>query len=306
MVGSVAISVFLIGISINTFLTIVWGLKFSKFAVRSFVAINWIFSFALAFVGVGVNMRTPSDNEERFYARSIGLCWINHRYDLSFGLWLQNFWLILAIVITVVCYAWIFVTLLRNKQSSRHMPPKPRKHGSRELSGHHPAFLIYPAIYIITTAPITLVGFLSDSGNLKISTRYFFLVSGMSSLAGLLDAVLWSTTILMSSSKELKEVGLDTYQFIRTPSRVYGNIVWVEGAAQSQSDNDRSHGERPWWGFHRAMKSPLGPSSHCISNDDNTEGIYMDTITTVQVEHQKPTQSAGCSFSKVPDAHHRL
>lgn len=46
--GALSISVFLIGIALNTYLTIVWGVKFSRLAVRSIVIFNWVFSFALS------------------------------------------------------------------------------------------------------------------------------------------------------------------------------------------------------------------------------------------------------------------
>lgn len=46
--GALSISVFLIGISLNTYLTIVWGVKLSRLAVRSMVIFNWVFSFTLA------------------------------------------------------------------------------------------------------------------------------------------------------------------------------------------------------------------------------------------------------------------
>lgn len=46
--GGVSISTFVMGISLNTYLTIVWGLKLSRRAVLSVVAIGWLFSFVLA------------------------------------------------------------------------------------------------------------------------------------------------------------------------------------------------------------------------------------------------------------------
>lgn len=46
--GALSVSVFLIGIALNTYLTIVWGVKLSRLAVRSMVIFNWVFSFTLA------------------------------------------------------------------------------------------------------------------------------------------------------------------------------------------------------------------------------------------------------------------
>lgn len=311
MVGSVSISVFLIAISINTFLTIVWGFKLSRTAVRSLVAFNWFFSFSLAFAGLGVNLGTRDHRDEDLYARSIALCWINHKYTPNFGMWLQNFWLVLAIAVTIVCYLWIFIALVRNKQSLRHMPPtSTRNNAPLELSGHHPAFLIYPVIYLITTVPISLVGLLATSGSVKVSTEYFNLVSSISSLAGFLDAILWSTTILFSSSKALKEVGLDAYDFMRTPSREYGNIVWVEGAARNQGQHRSRDAGGRWWRLHSDAISPHAPGvdASCDSDGGNMNGIHMDTITSVQVEStlMEPMQAPDSPHPNIPKAYHRL
>lgn len=313
MAGSVSISVFLIAITINTFLTIVWGVKLSRFAVKSIVVFNWTFSFALAFAGLGINLSTASQQGQggQLFARSIGVCWINHRYTGTYGVWLQNFWLYLAIAITTVCYAWILVSLLRNKQSPRHMPPSGRKNGPPELSGHHPAFLIYPAIYLATTIPLSLVGLLAAAGNVNISTQYFNLVSSISSLAGLLDAILWSTTILLSSSKELEEVGLDAFDFVLTAPIQYGNIVWVEGPANNQTEPNGTGRGRIWWRLRQgsdASRIHRLPSINTdpIMDDWNSHGIHMDTITSVEVEHSfgEPSPPAGSPTSKIPKTYH--
>lgn len=150
-----------------------------------------------------------------------------------------------------------------------------------------------------------MVGVLSVSGSYKVSSHYFSLAAAVSSLAGLLDAALWSTTILMSSSENLKEVGLDTYKFMRTPSRAYGNIVWVEGATRDQPEHRGSHSERRWWKLHSDLNSSSGAAGDRIIDDDNhMKGIHMDTITTVQVESNESTRSAGPSSSQVPKAYH--
>lgn len=55
--GSVSISLFLISISLNTLLIIVWGYRLSRLAVRSMMAFNWIVSFVLAlYVYINVHL----------------------------------------------------------------------------------------------------------------------------------------------------------------------------------------------------------------------------------------------------------
>lgn len=142
-----------------------------------------------------------------------------------------------------------------------------------------------------------------------VSTKYFNLVSCISSLAGLLDAILWSTTILLSSSKELKEVGLDPFEFIRSPSRDYGNIVWVEGAAGTHEQTERrrsSNRAHIWWRLNNERDGLPQVNEDRIMDDDNLNGIHMDTITSVLVEHSltEPTEPTSAITSKIPKAYH--
>lgn len=308
MVGSISTSVFLVAISINTLLTVIWGFKLSRFTTRLVVICAWVFPSVLAFVGLGVNAHSPDTDDARFYARSISLCFINHDYIPTYGLGLQYFWLMLAIAITIVCYVWISVAMLLHKQSPRYLPSRPnrRKNAPPQLSGHHPAFLVYPAIYFITTAPITLVGLLALSGE-KISVVYFNLVSVMSALAGLLDSILWSTTILMSSSKELKDLGLDKYDFQRTPERIYGNIVWVEGAGtrphghmQDVRSNNRRH---RWWRLQGDLRNRASRGSQDIIMESNlNEGIQLDK--SIRVDYAPTTDHEVSDSYSIPKQYH--
>lgn len=303
MIGSVSISVFLIAISINTLLTIVWGLKLSRLVVRYVVIFNWLFSFALAFAGLGINLMHKGG---QIYGRSIAVCWVAHEHAQTFGLWLQNFWLFAAIALTIVAYAWILVVLTRNKQSPKYMPPNPRKNTAPELSGHHPAFLVYPVIYLATTIPVALVGLLSAAHSINVQPKHFNLVIGITSLAGLLDAILWSTTILLSSSKELKETGLDPFEFLRSPSRDYGNIVWVEGAAGIQTEQRKGSRGHIRWRLNGGRYSLPKVNEDRIVDDFALNEIHMDTITSVQVEHSltEPKEPDNPFTSKVPKAYH--
>lgn len=207
---------------------------------------------------------------------------------------------------TIACYAWIFVALLRNRQSSREMPP-PRRHrrdknAPPEPSGHHPAFLVYPAVYILSSGPITLAGLLASAG-VYVGTTSFVLATALSSLAGLLDAVLWSTTILFSSSKDLEDVGLATFDFMRTPSRLYGNMIWVEGATRGARDaagGDDDDGEGPsrdrkWWRLNGLPDGRASRASHEGKDiDDNI--ILMDTVTSVTVDVLESGRSTPSGF----------
>lgn len=235
--------------------------------------------------GLGVARSLPDEGDTAFYARSVALCWINRLYVPTYGFGLQNLWITISIGGTLVCYAWILVSLIRNKQSSRQMQPR-KKNAPPEPSGHHPAFLVYPAVYILCSGLITLVGLLASAG-VRVNVTYFSLVSIISSSAGLLDAILWSTTILFSSSRDLEEIGLAKYG-MRTPQRTYGNMVWVEGATRERSSG-RKLTERRWWRLTGSDSQSPGASRDGLHNEDDNI-IRMDTVTTVMVDSADPSK----------------
>lgn len=89
-------------------------------------------------------------------------CWVNPEYTV-YSLWLEYFWIFVAMAVTVCLLTWVLFSLQRNKQSARHFPQVlcdsmelREKNEPPKPSGHHPAFLIYQIIYIICTAPLAV------------------------------------------------------------------------------------------------------------------------------------------------------
>jgi hypothetical protein len=94
-------------------------------------------------------------------------------------------------------------------------------------SGHHPAFLIYPLVYFICCAPMAVGPMILASG-VSIKQGYFLWAGAMIASNGWLDVALWSCTMIFLAPHEIKEAGLSSFAFLRTPSVEYGNMVWVE------------------------------------------------------------------------------
>ncbi|KAF3767068.1 hypothetical protein M406DRAFT_328175 [Cryphonectria parasitica EP155] len=288
--GSLSSSALLVAMSFNTLLTSVWGYKLTWRAVWFITASSWVFAFGVSFVNLGV-ARSFSARKEWYYARSKSLCWVNWKYASKYGIWLQNFWITLSIGVTIICYLWIFVSWVCHKRLIRRgrwlrSESEPRGLSS---SGLHSAFLVYPVIFIICAGPILLVGLVAAGGT-EITNTYLSFVSILSSVTGLLDAILWSTTILFSSNQELEEVGLGKYNFVRTPERDYGNIVWVEGATrrgQSRDGNIEGPCGQRWWKLNGGEGGSSG-SNRGDNNRHREEGIHLDTITTVTVDYVRP------------------
>lgn len=292
--GSNSICFFLISISLNTFCTIVWGYKFSTLVTRIIVVVCWALSFALTFTSLGFDLTYSGENQGWYYARALGLCWVNHKYA-SHGLWLQNFWIVLSIGVTVICYGWTFIALMFNKQSSRHLPQaKKKRNAPPEPSGHHPAFLIYPIIYIICAAPITFTGMAAAAG-VKVALPTFASVSVITSMVGILDAILWSFTILFSNSEQLEETGLDKYAVMRTNDRAYGHRVWVEGpTGRRGSDGEQEGRRRNWWRLY-------GNDGQLTSSTEVDNAIHMDTVMTVTVEREDATSDRSTVSYEQPE-----
>ncbi|KXX83386.1 hypothetical protein MMYC01_200167 [Madurella mycetomatis] len=108
--------------------------------------------------------------------------------------------------------------------------------GIAHSGGHHKAFLLYPVIYVICTAPLAL-GRIATMAGVDVPISYFCTAGALITSNGWLDVLLWGVTrhsLLFSSDVGAEESGLDTFAFMRTPvGRRYGNLVWVEGGAGS-------------------------------------------------------------------------
>ena len=187
-------------------------------------------------------------------------------------------------------------------------------------NGHHPAFLIYPVIYVVCTAPLAL-GRIATMAGATVPLGYFCAAGALITSNGWLDVLLWSLTrrvLLFESDIDAEDVGIGTFAFMRTPpGRKFGNMVWVQGASRGLEEgqgagrgaaDEAKDGGFDWWGWRRAARSgrrtPGGHSrmaslgvqgrshkrigSRSISQEslrDRGElAIQMDVVTTVEVE----------------------
>ncbi|KAK4210728.1 G protein-coupled glucose receptor regulating Gpa2-domain-containing protein [Rhypophila decipiens] len=118
---------------------------------------------------------------------------------------------------------------------------------SPQGSGHHKAFLLYPVIYVVCTAPLAL-GRIATMAKVDVPISYFCVAGALIGSNGWLDVLLWGVTrknLLFYSDVGSEETGLGTFTFMRTPhDRRYGNIVWVEGASGPQREANGNANER--------------------------------------------------------------
>ncbi|KAI5859582.1 G protein-coupled glucose receptor regulating Gpa2-domain-containing protein [Durotheca rogersii] len=331
--GDLAASCFICAIAVHTYFSVVRGHKPPQWALYLVIVVLWVFVYVMAIAGVAAT--NNGRGVGGFYVRAAAWCWINVEFE-SLRLWLHYFWIFLSFLVTSVLYSLIFISLRRNKAFSQPPthghPSESTRSGTNNTptrsnpSGHHPAFLIYPIIYVLCTAPLALGRVVTMTGT-NVSVEYFCLAGAMIASNGWLDVLLFSTTrhtIIFNASLDIENTGLETFAFMRTPHwRQYGNIVWVQGGDQpGNGEGERQRRRRrggvwgkieKWVGWNgRAGRSKSGGSGWVGGQGGGSQeslrgitgtaetGIQMDTVTTVVVEIE---QENAKTRSREPSAH---
>lgn len=198
---------------------------------------------------------------------------------------------------------------VRHQGGNRRAPPRP--------TAHHPAFLLYPFIYLACTVPVGAIRLLTDSGY-EVGHLARVISGSLVALHGGFNVLLWTLTLVYLPIDQLEETGLA--RFVRTPAnRRYGNLVWIQGASSRPNLEDGLDPEqRPprvnWFGrldqaksfcfMSRAMSTASHGSNRASSQislrrpsrmsdvQPFPNCIHMDTVTTVVEE---PRQEDLCS-----------
>ncbi|GJC99535.1 integral membrane protein [Colletotrichum higginsianum] len=331
--GDLASSAFITTIAVHTYLSVVRDYKLPTWAFWTMIGSVWFFIYALAVAGIIITNNGAADGG--LYVRAAAWCWVNVRYE-AMRLYLHYLWMFVSFFITAALYVLIFNHIRRtnpalqlpsssnNTTSSASKSNRGRRlshahtlsqsghqkssHGEAPAAnpssaGHHPAFLIYPIIYILCTAPLALGRVITMAGK-QVSLEYFCLAGAMIASNGWLDVLLFSTTrhvIIFNASPDYEETGLETFAFMRTPAnRRYGNMVWVQGAGSAPQNLTADEGTGGWLsklfrggrrhGADTKRDRHRSGAHRSISQESlrrrggNMEGIQMETVTTVVVE----------------------
>lgn len=228
-------------------------------------------------------------------------CWISQEYA-GYRLWTHFAWVLAMmgiIVLGLLCTA-IKISVSRPDRRSRSqlgllqrlMRTRLQLRNPRR-SGHHPAFLIYPLVYFVCCAPMAIGPMILASG-VSVKQGYFLWAGAMIASNGWLDVVLWSCTMIFLAPGDIKDAGLSSFAFLRTPSVEYGNMVWVE-AGLSGGCNNRTRGGRAadclqplarMLGRESGSDRRRGVGWESLGKSENKRlnGITTKTTTTVVVE----------------------
>lgn len=359
--GDLAGSLFIAAIAVHTYLVAIRGWKPSQRALILTCSSIWIFNYLLVFIGFAAT-NNLSDPQGGFFVRATTWCWINKEYE-SVRLFTHYLYVFICLALTSIIYTWIFLHLRRSrrKEATAEMARKifkpttttdPRetsidgrrdqtlagedKANATTMHGHggstyNSAFLIYPLIYVVCTAPLA-VGRIATMSNAQLPVTYFCAAGALISLNGFLDTVLWGLTRReivfgdVDGSAGADGLGLESFSFMRTPhNRKFGNMIWIQGAgrasdSKSQVDGEETNGRGGsrrggagsfWSGFlgsdgrsgrregrsgaQRSVSQQSLRGAAGLGRGETLGGIQMDMVTTVIVEVDP--DSVACSSS---------
>lgn len=211
-------------------------------------------------------------------------------------------------------YIAIYSVLCIQKRNCRHLPQKRsftpytarRESEAPTRSGYHPAFLAYPFVYLLCITPL-VIGRIAVIMGKDLGIHYFAFAGSILAAHGLLNSILWTSTILFSASEDIEASGLNKFSFIRTPVRDYGHSVVISGpASRGYTATDGKEMTEWWWWKSGGLKSwrfrydkaheKLNPDLIRISTAPAIEGPYiqMDVVTRIVVEEAEGNVTVQC------------
>ncbi|KAM0564468.1 hypothetical protein ACHAPJ_000682 [Fusarium lateritium] len=284
--GDLASSLFITAIAIHTYLSVVKNYRPPQKVLYASTTGIWVFVYCMSIVPLLATRN--GHNVGGFYVRAGPWCWINDAYE-SLRLLTHYLFIFISLVTTSALYIAIYISLRRQATDAV------RRAGSstQVKQDHHPAFLIYPLIYVMCTLPLAL-GRIATMAGAKVPMGYYCFAGTLIASNGSFDCLLFGITrhaIVFGSSDSVDagDTGIETFAFMRTPAGRLGNVVWIQGG---ENYVDGSNGPGGWWrlGSRSENKAPgvlrtrnaSQESLRSAARGDLT--IQMDVVTSVAVE----------------------
>lgn len=196
----------------------------------------------------------------------------------------------------------IFAVLFIQRRNCRHLPMKKvhtpytaRLQPEAPIpSGYHPAFLVYPFVYLICIIPL-VIGRIALIMGKDLGISFFAAAGSILGANGMLNSILWVTTIVFSGPEDMRHSGLDKFSFVRTPQRDYGHTVIISGPSSRGYRGTDGKDRRDWWwwrrgglsyGNYKKAHQRLNPDLMLHPDTPPVEGPYikMDVVTRVVIE----------------------
>ncbi|KAK1993857.1 hypothetical protein LX36DRAFT_615190 [Colletotrichum falcatum] len=309
--GDLASSVFITGIAIHTYVSIVSKKKIPTWIFHTAIAMMWVFVYGTGVLAVIVT--GSGKDEEGLYVRAGAWCWINSKYQ-DIRLTLHYLWIFAALIITTMIYSAIFLHLQRmarksggvihcrevsglesssssssgasssessGTKSSRSRMWRPvgsttvlrRLPNIPDYARQH-TFLLYPFVYVICTMPLA-AGRLASMAGHKVSLAYFCFAGAMIACNGWLDVALYSSTrrsiVFPADGPPTQEVGLETFAFMCNAAPRFGNTTIVIGGADPNGTSQ--HASK--WSDKIVRKGPKsgGVKGLTVESNESTESM---------------------------------
>ncbi|KAI0390105.1 hypothetical protein F5Y17DRAFT_83252 [Xylariaceae sp. FL0594] len=301
-VGDLASSCFMSAIAIHTFYSIVYGYRPPHKTLYLYVASIWIFVYLITLLPVAGTLNGVAVGG--YYVRAGAWCWVNQEYG-NIRLLTHYIFIFIAIILSWVLYAAIFVSLRRQQRQQQ------KKHDSGENGDdvaatttstrypHHPAFLVYPVIYLVCILPLA-VGRVATMAGRQPPAGYFCFAGALVASNGWLDVILFATTrrsIVFAHGDDgigNEDTGVDTFAFMHHHSdvpRKFGNTTWIRGGRREgdEEEEERRKGSKEGGGWWRILGDPEARAKK--KNHRMGKTLSQTSLTPVEVRDAKDSNA---------------
>ncbi|KAI3342155.1 hypothetical protein F4824DRAFT_511910 [Ustulina deusta] len=282
-VGDLSSSLFMSAIAVHTFYSIVYKYRPPHKTLYIYIALIWAFVYLISLLPIAGTLNGASAGG--FFVRAGPWCWINKTYG-DIRLLTHYIFIFISIALSWLLYTAIFISLRRQYKRGDI--------GNIGNKGyHHPAFLIYPVIYLICILPLA-IGRVATMAGREPSLGYFCFAGALVSSNGWLDVLVFTTTrrsIVFAHGEEFgnEDTGVGTFAFMK-PHR-FGNTIWVRGGHEEQPQKPPTGG---WWRILGDPDTQVRNPSRVGKTSSQTSltplernAIQLEVITTVVVEDDR-------------------
>ncbi|KAF2132233.1 hypothetical protein P153DRAFT_374017 [Dothidotthia symphoricarpi CBS 119687] len=202
-IGDVASGFFVLAIAIHTWLGVVkqYKMPYSWFVAN--IVMIWIAALILTIAG-------PIMHGDHFFSLAGGWCWVSSDYQKD-RLYLHYLWIFIVEFGTVAIYGHVFIHL-RGRISFI------TNNDTTKLTRATKFMVLYPAVYVILTAPLAIARMLAMGG--VESPDVFFCVAG-----SLLTSCGWMDALLYTLTRRILNDDTASAQYAHTLSAVGTNVA---------------------------------------------------------------------------------
>ncbi|KAI1331792.1 hypothetical protein F5Y16DRAFT_243803 [Xylariaceae sp. FL0255] len=290
-IGDLASSCFMSAIAIHTYFSIIKGYRPPQKILYLGIGLIWLFVYALSLVPLAATRNGA--HVGGYFARAVAWCWISSAYE-NLRLATHYIFIFISIFLSWTVYTAIFISLRR--QQKRGEPG--------ESKSYHPAFFIYPIVYLVCILPLAAGRIASMAGRTP-PFAYFCVAGALTASNGWLDVLVFASTrraIVFANAERLgdEDTGVNTFAFMNQTPTAFGNSVWIGSGHGEQQRRQRQQNTNGWWRLlgdsdtetrrpSRGRLSKTASQTSLKTDEALKNAIQMEVITSVVVEDSTNT-----------------